>query len=100
MHPPPIRPGTDHAWHKFVVRHDQRDELRDWMTHQDIQCQVHYPLTIDQETSIVSCGQRAATNAQRLARESLSLPMYPELEDIEAERVCDAIRSFEPSITS
>ena len=98
IHTPPIRPGTEHAWHKFVVRHEQRDQLRDWMTQHDIQCQVHYPLTIDQETRIVSSNQEIGTNARRLARESLSLPMYPELEDPEVERICEAIRSFEPSI--
>lgn len=96
IHPPPVRPGTVHAWHKFVVRHRQRDELRAWMNQQGIQCQLHYPLTIDRETNIVSSGQTDAVNARRLACESLSLPMYPELDDIEVERICDAIRSFDP----
>ena len=98
FHPPPIRPETDHAWHKFVIRHQNRDELQAWMMQQGIQCQIHYPLTIDLENNIVSSRQKATMNARRLARESLSLPMYPELEDREIERICDAIRSFQPVI--
>ena len=68
------------------------------MMQQGIQCQIHYPLTIDLENNIVSSRQKATMNARRLARESLSLPMYPELEDREIERICDAIRSFQPVI--
>jgi dTDP-4-amino-4,6-dideoxygalactose transaminase len=33
--------------------------------------------------------------AERLAGEILSLPMFPELEPVEIERVADAIRSFD-----
>lgn len=97
LHAPPVRASTTHAWHKFVVRHDQRDTLRSWMTRQGIQCQIHYPMTIDRERNIVASDQQQTENAGRLSRESLSLPMYPELEDLEVERICRAIQTFDPT---
>lgn len=94
--PPPRRAGTRHAWHKFVIRHAERDRLRDWLGEQGIQSQIHYPLTLDAEPALAP-ESMAATNARRLAAESLSLPFYPELEDAEVERMCHALRSFEPT---
>lgn len=96
IQPPPERPETVHSWHKFVVRHEHRDALGRWMNDLGIQCQVHYPVTLDREAAIVSSAQKIAKNARRFARESLSLPIYPELTNTEVERVCDAIRRFDP----
>ncbi len=67
------------------------------MTRQGIQCQIHYPMTIDRERNIVASDQQQTENAGRLSRESLSLPMYPELEDLEVERICRAIQTFDPT---
>ena len=97
IHRPPVREGTTHAWHKFVVRHAQRDALREWLNGEGIQCSIHYPLTIDREENIVAPGQAETENARRLSRESLTLPLYPELEDLEVERICRAIRAFDPT---
>lgn len=93
--PPPRRRGTRHAWHKFVVRHPNRDRLRRWLEARGVNCQIHYPLTLDEEPTLAPSSP-PATNARRLASESLSLPIYPELTDMEVERMCVALRTFEP----
>ena len=93
--PPPRRPGTEHAWHKFVVRHPKRDALRAWLDERGIDSQVHYPLTLDAESNLVVPGP-AARNARTLASTSLTLPLHPELLDQEVDRICDALHSFDP----
>ena len=92
--PPPRRPGTRHAWHKFVIRHPRRDDLIRHLREQGIRTQVHYPMSIDEEIHVVGSGHEACPNARRLAADSLSLPLYPELLDEEMDRVCSALRSF------
>ena len=92
---PPQRPGTEHAWHKFVVRHPRRDALKVWLDDQGIDSQVHYPLTLDAESNLVASGA-PAQHARALASTSLSLPFYPEMLDCEINRVCAALVAFEP----
>ncbi|MDB4632979.1 DegT/DnrJ/EryC1/StrS family aminotransferase [bacterium] len=92
--PPPRRPNTRHAWHKFVIRHTRRNDLIRHLQAHGIQTQIHYPLSIDQEIHVVGIDQDTCPNARRLASESVSLPLYPELLDEEVGRVCTALRTF------
>jgi dTDP-4-amino-4,6-dideoxygalactose transaminase len=62
----------------------------------DVQCGVHYPTPIHQiqpfrEARTVPDG---APVSSRLARQILSLPMYPELTDESIEHVAEAVTSF------
>ena len=93
--PPPQRPQTVHAWHKFVVRHPRRDALKAWLDDRGIDSQVHYPRTLDAEPVLVAPGPRAE-RAHALAATSLSLPFHAELSEEELERLCGALRSFDP----
>lgn len=90
--------GAVHAWHKYVIRAQERNKLQHHLSLAGIETKIHYSQTLfDYPVGIVS-GPDPLTGsyweATRLTKECLSLPIYPELTDGEVEHVVEAVRSF------
>jgi dTDP-4-amino-4,6-dideoxygalactose transaminase len=84
-----------HADQKFAIYVGPRNELNEHLQSCDIQTRIHYAeplssLPISQNLEKPS----ALSSSNMLAAGSLSLPIYPELTDIEVEYVCDSVRKF------
>lgn len=90
-------PGARHVYHLFVVRCAQRDAMRAHLAARGIGTSVHYPIPIHLHAGFRSLGYRSGEfpHAEQAAREVVSLPMFPELDVDEVDRVCDAIAAFE-----
>jgi dTDP-4-amino-4,6-dideoxygalactose transaminase len=73
--------GRDHAWHLYVIRAEGRDELREALASHGIGTGLHYPVPIHLQPAYahLGLGPGSFPVAERLAKEVLSLPMYPEL---------------------
>ena len=84
-------PGTRHAWHLYVVRTDNRESLRGALAARGIETLVHYPRALHQHPAYASLARAGLEQSERLADEVVSLPLYPQLQDDEVERVCEAI---------
>jgi dTDP-3-amino-3,4,6-trideoxy-alpha-D-glucose transaminase len=80
-----------HAWHLYVVRSPRRDELRAALADEGIGTLVHYPRAVHEHPAYRALGHSALRRSERLAAEALSLPLYPELTDDEAERVAGVL---------
>ena len=82
----------NHAFHKFVIDVDKRDILKANLTLRKIDTKIHYATPL-QEMDLYRMYPRpdllAASSS--LARRVLSLPIYPELTDLEVEYVADQI---------
>jgi len=92
---PRRRLDTSHVFHQYVVRSQKRDALRAALKQEGIATNIHYPVPVHQQAAyegrIALCpGGMAET--ERAAREVLSLPMFPQLEDEQVERVIAAVR--------
>jgi dTDP-3-amino-3,4,6-trideoxy-alpha-D-glucose transaminase len=87
-------PAGRHVFHLYVVRHPDRDRLRADLAEQGVQTLVHYPYAVHEHPAYADLapGSRRLTTSERVVREVLSLPLYPELTDAEADRVVEAIR--------
>ena len=62
------------AWHKFVIKHNNRDMLKQRLKDLSIDTRIHYPKTLD-------------NTENEFTRSCLSLPIYPELSDSEVEHI-------------
>lgn len=92
---PVERPGVTHVYHQYVVRHWRRDLLRERLAAQRIGTLVHYPLPVHLQPAYqgrVWVGPGLPVT-ERVAREVMSLPMFPELQDEQADRVVEALRT-------
>jgi len=89
-------PSSTHVYHLFVVETAERDALRDSLAERGIQTGIHYPIPIhlQEAYSDLRLGPGAFPHAERLAHETLSLPMYPELTEEQIRSVTEAIREF------
>jgi dTDP-3-amino-3,4,6-trideoxy-alpha-D-glucose transaminase len=93
----PLEPQkARHVYHLYVVRHPQRDALRAFLRERDIGTLVHYPVPVHLQPAYADLEYKEGSLpvTETVAREVLSLPMYPELSDDEVLTVADAVLSF------
>jgi dTDP-4-amino-4,6-dideoxygalactose transaminase len=85
---------AEHARHLFVVRHADRDRLQQLLAEQGVASGVHYPIPAHRQPGLHGVEWRAVGDmsiTDELAATVLSLPLYPELGEEGAQRVCAAI---------
>lgn len=81
-----------HAFHKFVIDVDQRDILQKNLAIKGIETRIHYREPLH-ELPVFSkfAGPDILSVASALSRRVLSLPLYPELTDLEVEYIIDQV---------
>ena len=83
---------NDHCFHKFVIDLDQRDILRQNLALKKIETRVHYQYPLHEIGAFRQWpGPDILSRASALSRRVLSLPIYPELSDLEVDYVIDAV---------
>ncbi|GIU73534.1 MAG: hypothetical protein KatS3mg004_0621 [Bryobacteraceae bacterium] len=85
-----------HVFHQYVIRAPRRDGLRAWLTRQGIASEIYYPLPLHRQKCFFHLGyaEGALPESERASSEVLALPIYPELEPEQIQRVCQAIHAF------
>jgi dTDP-4-amino-4,6-dideoxygalactose transaminase len=85
-----------HIYHIFAIRHPEREALLEALKLKDIFCGIHYPVPIHLQEAYRFLGYREGSFpvAEKCAGEVLSLPMFPELQVEQIEKVAAGIRSF------
>ena len=73
-----------------------RDQLKAHLEAQQIGCALHYPLPLHLQKCYASLGYNAGDFpvAEAAARECLSLPIYPELQEESQARVASELLKF------
>jgi len=85
-----------HIYHQFVIRTENRDQLKTHLTNQGIGSAIYYPLPLPMQPCFEALNNSAADfpDADRTSKTCLALPIYPELTPQQLELVVSAIRSF------
>lgn len=84
------------AMHLFVVRLKDRDAVKDALAERGIVTGIHYPIPIHEQPAYDGRWKHGDFPvAERLSREILSLPMYPELTDEQVGQVTDALSALQ-----
>jgi dTDP-4-amino-4,6-dideoxygalactose transaminase len=95
---PEIPSGDRHVFYAYAIRvpDGKRDAMRTYLAERGIGTQIHYPVPIHLQEAAQFLGYRKGDLpvTERVANEVLSLPMYAELTDAQAERVASEVSAF------
>ena len=94
---PKVTEGTIHAWHKYVIKLSDRESLKHHMALKGVETKVHYENPLYEEPvgyPYINYASELYREASAFCQECLSLPIYPELTDEEAEYVVECIKEF------
>ena len=84
---------VEHVYHVYVIESPERDRIAAHLRERGISTMVHYGRAIHQYTRWAHLGEPGQfPNAERLAAECLSLPLYPFLRDDEVDAVIAAVK--------
>jgi dTDP-4-amino-4,6-dideoxygalactose transaminase len=94
--PPPAATGSRHIYNQYCIRTERRDELRAWLTKQGVGCEIYYPLPLHMQQCFAYLGHAPEDfpESLRASRETLALPIYPELEESHLQYVVDTIAAL------
>jgi dTDP-4-amino-4,6-dideoxygalactose transaminase len=87
-------PRGRHVYHLFVIRAQDRDDLRARLESAGVGTLVHYPLPVHIQPAYTRLARAGLETSVQLCAEVLSLPLYPELSDSEVELVAKAVREL------
>jgi dTDP-4-amino-4,6-dideoxygalactose transaminase len=95
----PAKPApyqTRHVYNQFVIRGPRRDELQAHLKNAGIGSEVYYPLPLHLQPCYADLGLKQGDFpvSEKLAAESLALPIHSELSADDVEYVCESVRSF------
>lgn len=81
-----------HCYHKFVIDVDSRDILQRNLAIKGIETRVHYKEPLHELSAYSDySGPDILSVASALSRRVLSLPIFPELSDLEVEYIIDSV---------
>lgn len=90
---PSVAAGSEHVFHQFTIRTQNRDAVASALTEKGIASAIYYPVPLHQQEvflRLYNCPVTLPTS-EMCAREVLSLPMFPELTGEEIQLIADVI---------
>lgn len=93
---PAVAPGSEPVWHLYVVRTADPDALARFLGERSIATGRHYPDPVHLSPAYASLGYTSGAFpvAERLAREGLSLPIFPGISEAQLTAVVEGVRAY------
>ncbi|MDH3972701.1 MAG: DegT/DnrJ/EryC1/StrS family aminotransferase [Deltaproteobacteria bacterium] len=85
-----------HVFHLYVVRCRKRDDLKNFLRENGIDTGIHYPLPLHLQPAYqwLDYGEGSFPEAEKAAKEILSLPVFPGIKEEEQNYVAHMIKEF------
>jgi UDP-2-acetamido-2-deoxy-ribo-hexuluronate aminotransferase len=92
---PVEKKGAYHVFHQYTIRSDKRDEIKKGLSDKGISSVVYYPVPLHLQEALRFLGYKEGDFpvSEKSAKEVLSLPIYPELEESVIERIAEIIKA-------
>ncbi|MEJ2637764.1 MAG: DegT/DnrJ/EryC1/StrS family aminotransferase [Calditrichia bacterium] len=89
-------PYAKHVYHLYVIRVKDRQKLQDFLNEKGVASSYHYKFPLHLQRAYARLGYKEGDFpvTERVMKEIISLPMYPELTPGQIEFVVDAVKEF------
>lgn len=93
---PFIESFNDSVFNQYVIRVKKRDKLKQFLFDKGIGSEVYYPVALHMQKCFKDLGYKKGVlkEAEKACKESLAIPMYPELLETHQKFVVDSISEF------
>jgi len=93
---PKVAEGNFHIYNQFVIRVNKRDELQKFLTQAGIGTEIYYPIPLHLQECFHYLGYHEGEfpESEKAARETLALPIYPELTTAQQDYIVEKIKEF------
>lgn len=87
---------SDSVYHLYVVLVDNRTEFMRYLSNNNIECGIHYPVCCHMQKALgyLNYKQGDFPFAEYVSNHCVSLPLFPELKDAEVEKVIEVINQY------
>lgn len=85
-----------HVYHLYIIRSEKRDQLQVFLKQKGIASEVYYPIPPHLSVPCEKFGYKEGDfpHAEKAAKETLALPLYPELKLEQQDEVIAAVKEF------
>ncbi|MGH2563122.1 MAG: DegT/DnrJ/EryC1/StrS family aminotransferase [Ginsengibacter sp.] len=87
--------NEDHVWHVFVVRLKNRENFQSYLSGNDIQTVIHYPIPPHKQQAYPQWNNDSYPVSEKIHEEIISLPISPVMTDNEYKKVAEIVNAYQ-----
>jgi len=93
---PHVPTGAEHVYNQYVIRAEERDQLRNHLRASGIPAEIYYPFPLHLQPAFEYLNHRAGAfpQAEVACRHVLALPIFPCMTEEQQKMVSDAVTDF------
>ncbi|WET03775.1 DegT/DnrJ/EryC1/StrS family aminotransferase [Flavobacterium sp. YJ01] len=86
--------SNNHVFHLFVIRTENRQNLQEYLTENNIQTVIHYPIPPHKQKALSEWNNLSFPVTEKIHNEVLSLPISPILTDEEIDFIIEILNQY------